>query len=262
MDIIESFPNISVFNVFLILSITSIVLIGVIRFLLSDNKKEEYRANNSFRPSISNKKANQTNSNDKVEIITIKGHKFSERESSAIIEAIKNKNKVEAIWLIRSVPGINLSDANEFVEMKERIYFLKDNQNTKHATKQSYKPEEKNVNIKSVKLEISNSQFYSLKVALEQENKIVAINILRKECNLELQEAKDLIDHVLIEMDSNDITKEVIDNALIQISQKANGGKIDLTKNKKDKPVSTNLSEANKALIIKSLENGNKIEAV
>jgi ribosomal protein L7/L12 len=251
-----------VFNAFLVILVISIFLIGLIRIILSDKRKDQYQANNSFRPSISNKKAYQTNSNDKVEIITIKGHKFSERESSAIIEAIKNQNKVEAIWLIRSVPGINLNDANEFVEIKERIYFLTDNQNTKHASKKPNNPDEKKVNVKTVKLEISSSQFYSLKVALEQENKIVAINILRKECNLELQEAKDLIDQVLIEMDSNDITKEIIDNALIQISQKSNGGKFDLTNMKKDKPINTNLSDANKALIIKSLENGNKIEAV
>lgn len=251
-------------NSFIVIGIAVLFLIYLIFKSLSMlNKASDYSAKNSFRNEGNFKNKSQYESNSNVERILIKGHKFSSSESYAIWEAIKKGNKDEALWLIRSAPGISSNDAKKFVESKVKLNKGFKAEENKESIKEINQPSKTHLEkSKSVKLELSNSQYNTLIAALESDNKIAAIKLIREYTGLEYAESKNFIGIIIEKMQAVSLTKEMVDAKLKQIGKVNSNENNDFKNNKTEKKSVSKLNKSELELIRTTLESGNKINAL
>lgn len=270
MGPVESDNASSDFNVFIACLIFGFVVFVLFKFVFGKNKKDQYQASNSYRPSATNQKQHHSEINTRTDRIIIKGHKFGVDESNSIMEAIKNGNRVEAIWLIRTQPGISLKDAKFFVDKTEKNLAASPRQIVTHTIEKPFvlnenkakKDKDKSFVAKSNKVEISKAQFSTFIAALESDNKIAGIKVLREVSNISFKDAKDFIDHVLEKGHINEITKEDVDSAINKILKQMNGENVVVVKEVLPKSLPNKLSKSESESINNALENGNKIDAV
>lgn len=263
-DMVANSSSLSMPILFLIGIIIGIVIFVLYQILFPKDKSDEYIASNSFRASPGNQKQYRESAIiEKQEKIIIKGFKFGSEESAAILDAIRKGNNVEATWLIRSIPGISLKDAKDFIASVEKKLNSKSNkvENQEHNNKDTLNTKNKSEKVSQNHFQLNKVQMESLIAALENDNLIASAKIIREASGLGLKEAKEIVDEIALKSQNKAISEKLIEEVIHSFEGHQLEESNTNPNNKKKSNVYT-LSKSDYDTILKLLDSGNKIEAV